>query len=332
MIQEREGLRMSGLTLFFEKFKSKIRTCVHIDLDYDFASIVEQLMQVDNGIKYKYEQGILKLVTNYFEIRTDDLENIIYEIDLSCLRKNEICIEIDDIEVDFDLICGKYEKMENLLRRNEKIDLKKFVEFYKKTVGVSEDNMIFKRVREIRYPNRTLSIKMYLENDILKIEKRCFPIKKDIDNKVCVTDNRESKSMLESIVINNQITINVHKKELLHTIRELEKLDIEYDIGVAIMHIVGHCIEVECFEINSSDFSLVFCGKSLLHAYLYNDILENSYFITTKGVKHNIGEIWKKEVKNSDSIYVEGYGADDAWHHAGKSKEKGRYYVIGYNL
>ena len=113
---------MGELTLYFEKFKSEIRSCVHIDLNYDFASIVEQLMQVDNGIKYVYEQGVLKLVADYFEIRTDDLENIIYEIDLSSLKRNEICIEVDSIEVDFSLICEKYEEIAPFLQRNKKID------------------------------------------------------------------------------------------------------------------------------------------------------------------------------------------------------------------
>lgn len=323
---------MSGLILFFEKFKSEIRSCVHIDLAYNFTSIVEQLMQVDNGIKYKYEQGVLKLVTDYFEIRTDDLENIIYEIDLSCLKKNEICIEVDSIEVDFNFLCEKYEEIAPFLQRNKKNDLKKFVEFYKRMTGVSEDNMIYEKVSEIRYPDCTLSIKMYLEDDVLRIEKKCFPIEKDICNKVSVTDNTEGKSKLDSVVINNQITIDVRGKELLRIIRELEKQDIQYNIGVAIMIIVGHCIEVECFEIESTDFNLIFNGNYLLQAYFYNDILDNSYFITTKGVKHNIGEIWKKEVKSKEAIYVEGYGADDAWHRAGRTEDGKRFYKIGYNL
>lgn len=324
---------MSGIELYFEKFKSEIRYCVHVDLEYDFASIVEQLMQKDNGIRYCYENGCLILKTDCFEIITNDGENITYEIDLSRLKKNEITVEgysdyFDNIN----------EKKEQLSYEKDKIDLLKFVKLLKKNMD-SEDELIWDRVNKFKYRERYLSLKMYLEGDILRIKKRCLPVEQGCDsasdgdnNKVDDTKDKKSKSKLQSIVLDNKITIDVHKEELIRVIHELEKHNIEYKIGVEIVNIIGHCIEVECFNIFSSDFELIFCGNSLLQSYFYNDRMDEAYFVTTKGVKHNIWEIWKKEAKDGKTVYVEGYGADDAWHCAGCTSDGRDFYAIGYNL
>lgn len=50
------------------------------------------------------------------------------------------------------------------------------------------------------------------------------------------------------------------------------------------------------------------------------------------GIKHRLSEIIEKEVKKADKyVDVEGYGADDAWHHI-RIHEDGKYtYFIGYD-
>jgi len=101
---------------------------------------------------------------------------------------------------------------------------------------------------------------------------------------------------------------------------------------VDVQWVRGHFIEVPCFEIKSKDFRLVFLCKHLLFACVYDDILDDSYFTTTKGTKHNMGENARKNGKKGIRKYVFDHRADDVLHMV-ECSEDGKYsYTIGYEL
>lgn len=136
---------------------------------------------------------------------------------------------------------------------------------------------------------------------------------------------------LWEILIGDIMCINAHEEIFLEVIRTLENKKIEYELGSTAVLIRGHGIDVSCSHVRTKDFQIVFCAGVFLMVDFGKEIAESSAFITTKGNKHNIGDILRKNTdKKSSSVWVCGYGADDAWHHIYNNSEM--VYGIRYDL
>jgi len=331
---------MIGLFIFFIKHSAFKEHYVKINLQRDFEEVVQELMKEGNDIKYCFDRGRLKLVANNFTIETNNIEDVIYEFDMDKLDYGEAGMTIYS-----DLYNKIYDTHKSRMCCYNVLDFVDYVDIYNKGIIQNEENVLFQTSAPHWLKNQMVTVKMFLVGNILRIEKTCVPLEKDLSrecskensNKNIVKipdDNFEPKeSELDSVIIDDFCTLKMHEKNLLPTIYFLEKSGVEYDVTTKMMGLHQHFFYVSCLKIQAEDFSLIYYKGELLGISFNDRILDTSYFVTTKGIKHNLREIIKKEVKNTkvDGTCICGYGADDAFHFVWIYKDGTYKYSISYD-
>lgn len=324
---------MDGFNLEFIKYRSKTHGFPLVNIWDDFEKVMTKLMQYNN-IRYCYEEGYFKIAADYFEIWSDDLEHIIYTFDLNHLPQDEIYISLRH-QLLKDVCDELYKETKEELRHCDMLDLGRYVQVcwdIAKRI-YNDERIIF--TQESRKPeyNRIFSAIMTVEDSVLRIEKNVSFIDKELEEKKITKRNNEQEEVsgLYSIILGDFLTINAFDITLLQTLKTLEEQNIEYEVKVNKCSMRGHYIEIPCLEISGEDFTLFYESGGLMEAYIYNDMLKNSYFITTKGVKHNMGDIVRDKVGEREYVYINGYGADDAWHYAGIDRKGNYFYSVGCN-
>lgn len=323
---------MNSFKITFSKLNT-IKSYAYVKTDDDFPMIMERLLY-KNPIEFRYEHPGARMVASNFTIFTADTRDVVYEFDLLKLKPGEITLSFEKM----DMALAGFELMHIMDRHNE-IDILDFAKYCRKKVG-NADAELAEAIFGGENKKTAKRLRMYLNDKIMRIE--CYSKEKEEpevrdrevqekQTQVILFPLEHRPSFLKGIVLYDTLEIPAHGKVFWKVIQELENRNVPYEVLTERNNIPGHDIDVENLGIRGEDFLLLFDRQRFLQAYFGATAAESSYFTTTKGAKHNIAEIVRKELKKEKSVQVEGYGADDAWHYAYNKKQE-YVYALGYCL
>lgn len=252
-----------------------------------------------DGIEFNYriDKDVHIIENDYVQIQSSDnvtVKTVInikkakekgmtLNVDLKCMKdiiEATGYAEIDESEyynVNIDKVCDYIKKYGELHKQIENTSLKVDMD-----ISITENTI--KILRKSKYSEEERKQK---NEDILKKYRE---------------DENERFYSLELSYENEKLDFPAHIDNYIDVVTKLSKIEDNLKIDMVEINIPGHCVDIPCIEIKTPKFVLYFEGSIFLSLHIYDEeLLNNSYFITSKGNKHNFGKVRQEN-------YVEGFG------------------------